>query len=272
MCYWKSRLDHQKPLEDLLRRRSEVRGRLEALPAEIERMRATIKHYTADLTAKSPWWRKLLGTPRDQVLDGHWQRLVALQADLRHFEQEHSLLEMQLENAKKVKKRFLEAQIARSAAEAKNRLKAQEHERFCSDALTNLEREFERTQFYIQPRDYRRGNAIDNYFRNALSDVVIAAFEHCCVFCGACDDLTFDHYGLPKNEGGNFVLILADKASIRLNIVVLCRGCNAMKGQRAHSFYFSDAQREQVTACQRALLESLLRDQKFLTLIKKWCS
>ena len=272
VCYWKGRLDHQKPLEDVLRRRSDVRGRLEALRAEIQRTEATIKHHAANPPVRFPWWRKLLGTPRDEVLDGHRQRSWELQADLRRLEDEQSRLEMQLQNAKKVKKRFLDAQVARNAAEAKNRLKAQEHERFCSEAFSNLDGKFERTQFFIQPRDYRRGNAIDNYFRNELSDVVIAAFGHCCVFCGARDDLTFDHYGLPKNEGGNFVLILADKASIRVNIVVLCRGCNAVKGQKSHSFHFSDAQQEQATACQRALLESLLRDHKFLSLIKKWCS
>jgi hypothetical protein len=39
-------------------------------------------------------------------------------------------------------------------------------------------------------------------------------------------------------------LILADKASICLNIVVLCRGCNASKGQLSYQLCFSDAQRD----------------------------
>lgn len=274
-CYWKSRLGRQKPLEELRRRHAEIRAQLKALPAEIEQTRAAIKHRTADLAAKTPWWRKLLGEllgTSDQVLSGHWQRLHALEVDLRHLEHEHSQIGHRIQERNKVKKRFLEAQVARTAAEAKKRLKAQEHERFCADALANLGREFERTQFYIQNRDYKRGNAIDNYFRKALPDVVIAAFEHRCVFCNARDDLTFDHYGLAKNEGGNFVLILADKASIRLNIVVLCRGCNAMKGERSYSTYFSVAQQAQVTACQKTLFESLLRDQEFLDRIKRWCS
>src|SRR5205823_384163 len=126
-----------------------------------------------------------------------------------------------------------------------------------------------RTNFYIQRYDYRRGNAIDNYFRR-IEDAVFTAFGHSCAFCCSSPDLTFDHYGLSKNEGGNFALILADKASIRLNIVVLCRGCNAAKGQRSYQLYFSDEQRDRVTTCQRVLLESLLADEEFLRLIKKW--
>ncbi len=43
-----------------------------------------------------------------------------------------------------------------------------------------------------------------------------------------------------------------------------------MKGERSYLNYFSDAQRDQVTIYQRALLENLLHDQNFLALIKKW--
>ena len=276
VCYWKSRLDNQKPLDELLRRRAEVRAQLKSLPVRIERLQAAIRQSNVELVAKTPWWwRELLaaftGWPRtDPVLVGHWQRLHEVEADLRQAENEHSRTESRIQEHKKVKKRFLSAQLTRSAHEVRERLEAQEHEKFCLDALTNLGREFDRIQFFIQGRDYKRGNSIDNYFRKTLSEIVIAAFEHRCVFCGAPDDLTFDHYGLPKNEGGNFVLILADKASIRLNIVVLCRGCNAMKGERSYLNYFSDAQRDQVTIYQRALLENLLHDQNFLALIKKW--
>ena len=320
VCYWKSRLDDQQPLDELLRQRAEVRAHLKSFPVRIERLRTAISHRNVELAAKIPWWRKLLGefletclphdklprcvfcgalvmrysttplklrpAPRcgacgataappglrrsDPVLAGHWQRLHQVEDDLRHAEKEHSRIENRIQEHNKVKKRFLNAQIARSEAETRKRLKAQEHERFCSDALTNLGQEFDRVHFFIQGRDYKRGNSIDNYFRKTLSEIVIAAFEHRCGFCGAPEDLTFDHYGLPKNEGGNFVLILADKASIRLNIVVLCRGCNAMKGERSYLNYFSDAQRDQVTIYQRALLESILHDQNFLALIKKW--
>lgn len=270
VCYWKSQLDRQKPLGEILSRRIEVRNRLEALPAEIKQMESTIERYTAEREAKFSWWRRFLGVPRDDVLDSYWGRLVALRGDLQNLERELSHFEGELAHAKHVKKKFLEAQIADRAASVRKRQLLKDHEKFCADALANLEREFDRSQFYIQTRDYKRGNKIDNYFRNEIPDVVMAAFGHSCVICGARDNITFDHYGLPKNEGGNFALILADRSSFRLNIVVLCRGCNAMKGERAHSFYLSDAQLEQANAYQKVLLERLLQEERFFALIKKW--
>src|SRR5215813_14618730 len=114
------------------------------------------------------------------------------------------------------------------------------------------------------------GGATPSTTISAVSRTVFTAFEHSCVRCGTGHNLTFDHYGLAKNEGGNFALILADKASIRLNIVVLCRACNAEKGQRSYQLYFSDAQRDRAMGCQRVLLDSLLCDEEFLKLIKKW--
>jgi hypothetical protein len=274
VCYWKDCLDRQKnQLEDFMRQRSEIRGQIESVTAQVQRLETDIEHHIANLPViKSSWWRGLLGPPRDEVLVGKYLHRLELQEDLKHLQGKQLQIESRLWTAKRAKKKFIEAVATRNATEEKRRLKAQEHERFCSETFHNLDRQFERTQFFIQPQDYRRGNAIDNYFRDKISDLVIAAFGNRCIFCGDHDDLTFDHYGLTKNEGGNFVLILADKSSIRINVAVLCRGCNAMKGQIAHSFHFSDDQQEQVKAGQRVLLEALLRDKKFLSLLKKWCS
>jgi len=286
VCYWKDLLDRQKkmPLEDLMRQRSEIRGQIESVTAKLQRLEADIKHHIdKHPVVMVPWWRTLHGgicdigkkvALPDKIIDGMRLRLGVPREELYNLVKKESQLKGEISRAKsaKVKKKFIEAVASRNATEEKRRLKAQEHERFCSETFHNLDRQFERTQFFIQPRDYRRGNAIDNYFRNNISDVVIAAFGNRCVFCGDHEDLTLDHYGLPKNEGGNFVLILADKSSFRVNVAVLCRSCNAMKGQIVHSFHLDDAQQEQAKASQRVLLETLLRDKRFISLLKKWCS
>lgn len=143
VCYWKSRLDYQEPLEDLLRQRSEVRVRLEALTPEIEGIQATIKHHLAERRANSSFWRDWLRdvfcADNDPVFHSLLQRSSALEGELERAKQKHSLIEMQIKNVKKVKKRFLGAHLSRSAAEAKNRLKAQEHKRFCSDRIGQTE-------------------------------------------------------------------------------------------------------------------------------------
>ena len=49
-----------------------------------------------------------------------------------------------------------------------------------------------------------------------------------CTFCGARDDLTTDHL-VPLAKGGTRRPTIAD-------VLVLCRGCNARKGDRAATF------------------------------------
>src|SRR5262249_4966672 len=269
VCYWKARFERQAPLEHLLKRRSEARARLDLLPSEIEKQKELLDLYSDALRRKAPWWRRFLGNWQDQTVEAHSRCVADLRTESWKLKEEHSRLQRAVENARTIKKKFLEAQLAQNAAAARRQVESEQHKKFCSVSSSNLVVELERANFYIQRHDYRRGNAIDNYFRR-IQDTVFTPFEHSCVRCGTGHNLTFDHYGLAKNEGGNFSLILADKASIRLNIVVLCRACNAEKGQRSYQLYFSDAQRDRAMGCQRVLLDSLLCNEEFLKLIKKW--
>lgn len=263
-------MERLEPLEDLLRRHGNIQTRMAALQGEIARTRTKIDQHTSELIANARWWQKLLGPPKDAFLDGHYRSLFTLQTEQRDLEEEQSRLEMAIRNAKKVRKRYLDSQIAANASQARRELKLKDHEKFCLASIADLDSEFDRTRYIIQHKDYRRGNPVDNYFRNALPDKVLAAFENSCAFCGGHSDLTFDHYGIPKNEGGNFALISSDKSSIRLNIVVLCRGCNAAKGQCHFMIFFNPVQKERIEFHQKRLLETLLADEGFLALVRKW--
>jgi len=257
------------PVDDLRKRVSEIRVRLETLRKEIETLERVSREYHVALQGRASLWRRVLGQCIDATLRSYWERHVILQNEQSELEQENAYLETELEHAQNVKKRYIEAKLGRNATDAAIRAIVKKRDEFCTATIKNLEGEFDRKNFHIQPKDYRRGNAIDNYFRK-IEDVVFEAFNHCCVMCGTTHDLTFDHYGLSKNEGGNFALILADKTSIRLNIVILCRGCNSSKAQRGHLLLFDDAQRNTVVSSHRELLEHLLGDRVFLALIDKW--
>lgn len=50
--------------------------------------------------------------------------------------------------------------------------------------------------------------------------LVLERDEHCCVLCGATDDLTLDHI-FPQSLGGS---------GHPINLRVLCRSCNSRKG------------------------------------------
>jgi hypothetical protein len=270
VCYWKDRAERSQPLEDLRNRLSEVRARLDVLPREIASLEQITTEYHAKLRNQTPWWRKLAGSWVDETLRSHWNRRFVLDDELRKLKDETRNLESAIQNNKTAKKRSLEAQLARNVAEARKRTETEKHDKFCAASIENLRGEFDRKYFFVQPKDYRRGNSIDNYFRK-IEEKVLGAFSHCCVFCNTSHDLTFDHYALSKNEGGNFALITADKVSIRLNIVVLCRGCNAAKSQCDYLTFFNDAQRERAASYQNVLLNILLTDKLFLGLVKKWC-
>src|SRR5208282_2436268 len=128
----------------------------------------------------------------------------------------------------------------------------------------------DRTLYFVQPKDYRRGNVIDNYIRSSFAASVLTAFDNACAFCKCNHDLTFDHYGLTKNEGGNFILIAKDKKAIKINLVVLCRGCNSMKGQQVYSTFFDENMRRALRTHQERLLAVVLEDANLMKLIQKW--
>lgn len=190
--------------------------------------------------------------------------------DLEKLQRELNALNASIREVRETKKRLQHAQAVQAASSRRRALEGQRQQAFARQSEANLNNEFSRELYCIQPKDYRRGNAIDNYFRNRIPDVVMSAFDHRCVFCGSDHDLTFDHYGLTKNEGGNFVLISGDLASIRVNIVVLCRACNSEKGQLSFFSHFGTSTRQSVTVDQRRLLEALLADQAFMGIIRDW--
>lgn len=129
---------------------------------------------------------------------------------------------------------------------------------------------FDRNIFIIRQRDYKRGNLVDNFFRNEISLKIINAFENKCLKCGSVHDLTLDHFAIPKNEGGNFILFTKDTSSIKLNIVVLCRSCNASKGERNFMSYFEDQELNKAIEYQKKLLKFLLECNKCLQIIQRW--
>jgi len=129
---------------------------------------------------------------------------------------------------------------------------------------------FERSLFRIRKKDYKRGNRIDNYLRKDILGEVLKAFDTKCLNCEGTYDLTLDHFAIPKNEGGNFVLWLVDPGCIKLNVIVLCRGCNASKGEIPSSLFFTPEKLALALHNQETLLAYLLTSEPAGRLIRKW--
>ncbi|USN99125.1 MAG: hypothetical protein H6810_00135 [Phycisphaeraceae bacterium] len=148
-------------------------------------------------------------------------------------------LKSEISDHKKLKNKCQKAIVFRQARLASQRASASLLCEFEHNTAAATDAEFDRDRFVISKKDYRRGNAIDNYFRVHLSDLAISAFSGHCLVCGSSQSLTLDHYGLAKNEGGNLVLLLKDGVGFRMNFVVLCQGCNSAKSDRDYRMFFS---------------------------------
>jgi hypothetical protein len=269
-CYWKRRYESCESIPDLQRKRTEIQQRLAILDTEVPKAKKTLDEYSLRLHVVTPWFKRLFGPPTDSTLKAYEEQYQALYWEQSSLRSKLDHIPIAIERTRSTKKRFSEAQLARAAVDRRQKLQHQEQAEFADRSAGSLASPFERTHFHIQAKDYRRGNAIDNYCRNILEDAILTAFDHCCTFCGCDHDLAFDHYGLTKNEGGNFILLSSDKQSLRINLVVLCRVCNSMKAQRLHHHFFTEDQQQAILAHQQRFLSTVLSDAHFMKLIHKW--
>ena len=106
----------QQPIENLRKRHSDVRVRLEALPKEIEAVKQVLLQYHAALKRRAPWWRRLTGTWINGTLRSYQERKFSLEGELWKLKQENSSLERAIKEATYAKRRFREAQLAARGA------------------------------------------------------------------------------------------------------------------------------------------------------------
>lgn len=270
LCYWRDQFSRCEPLPTLTKSLRDISSRLGALSESVSQARRTLDEYRAHLQATAPWLKRLFATPSDARLIELTERFSALSSEQRELRSKLDGTKRAVAAAKHAKERLTQAELARIAAERKAKQEQEEHADYNDQSERNLENSFDRSLFFIHPHDYRRGNAIDNYCRATFFDSILAAFDHQCSFCGCTDDLTFDHYGLTKNEGGNFVLLASDKRSLRVNVVVLCRGCNSTKGQRPYHQFFDDTRQLAIIEHHKRFLADVLGDRRFQKLLRKW--
>ena len=81
--------------------------------------------------------------------------------------------------------------------------------------------------YHIVGPDYRRDSRIDTYYRASFSQTLSRAFDgHCCKCGEGMSQLEFDHFWLPKYQGGNF--LMRSKTGLYVNNAIpLCRSCNS---------------------------------------------
>ncbi len=257
-------------LQILLQLRGIIRSKQADTETAIKQAKAERTCLVAQLLGRQPWWKKWLhSVPTDESLDTLVARILRLEQELRNLISESQHTKRGIESARRTRKQFDVASRNRALLSRHQGRVEETRDRFDASCRT-ISITIDRSKLNIRKQDYKRGNRLDNHFRNDIATNVMAAFENKCLHCGGNSDLTLDHFALPKNEGGNFVLWVKDDGTIRLNVVVLCRSCNSAKGELSHIDFFAPEKQSQAIACQGRLLEFVLASEPTLRVIKRW--
>ena len=270
-CYWNGKINQYPKLDELLTYRSNLRKGLN--PAEVKRDKfLTYLNKCKEKREKVSFIKRFFGYHKyDKLCFTLHKKANEASLIYNRIKSDIATNENLIKSLKKAKKEFSLANICRYSHEERINIIAQNKKLFLEKTQDNLYTNvFDRNLFIIRQRDYKRGNLVDNFFRNEISSKIINAFENQCLKCGSVHDLTLDHFAIPKNEGGNFILFTKDTSSIKLNIVVLCRSCNASKGERNFMSYFDYHELSKAIEHQEKLLEFLLECNKCLQIIQKW--
>jgi 5-methylcytosine-specific restriction endonuclease McrA len=297
--HWKRRIAKGEHiplnLSEIEQERESVRRQIaefESRIAPLAEMHAECEQsFIKDVWESQPWWRRVLPRPTneklldlgreqtpeslkrlaDQILDLR-VKACPLRHRLRELEMEESFIQALAEETKRdaVKQREIaerRQQLDRRRALQEQKRKQLEEEQ---ESIRALAAQFDRHQFLIRNKDYKRGNAVDNFIRRELLDDVLNAFSQRCAVCGNSSSLVLDHFGIPKNEGGNFVLYDHVAQSYTLNVAVLCQSCNSAKGERPFYEVLSQTQIEEVERIHVSLLPQLLGVAAFRKALAKW--
>lgn len=91
--------------------------------------------------------------------------------------------------------------------------------------------------YFIVPKDYTRTSPIEKFYEKYVGDLIANHFGKCCgcntLHMGE-NKLEFDHFWLPKSQGGIYTMRSHDGYYVN-NCIPLCPECNKLKG--AKSFY-----------------------------------
>ncbi|MFO0905828.1 MAG: hypothetical protein U0939_22660 [Pirellulales bacterium] len=168
------------------------------------------------------------------------------------------------------RKRRISEVLAARESRHKEELNRQLQMRRDESRRESLESKYKRSDMLVRERDYKRGNLVDNYFRNHLRERIAAAFGFSCVGCSSPESLVLDHWAIPKNEGGNFVLCRSDTRQLYLNVVVLCQSCNSSKGELKPVQWIGVDRAEQVDETLTQLMAELWATSEFRRVSMKW--
>lgn len=89
----------------------------------------------------------------------------------------------------------------------------------------------DREDYIILGRDFARGTSKERSFVKKYRNILFGLYNNQCAVCKATNSLDLDHFGIPKYEGGCFVMHHRNGMKV-CNAVPLCEKCNRSKGKK----------------------------------------
>lgn len=128
----------------------------------------------------------------------------------------------------------------------------------------------QRDSLLIRDADYKRGNALENFVRDDWVSAIHEAYSDQCFLCSSTTDLTLDHLWIPKNEGGNLVMLIRDGTLLVSNVLLLCRSCNSAKGETPVKKFFTFDQLDNLLTIQKGLSSKMMTDKRLIRIASRW--
>ncbi|MGI6570029.1 MAG: hypothetical protein ACOX27_03050 [Caldicoprobacterales bacterium] len=258
-------------VEELERRISALTSEIETLKKEITRLND--EYLYIDQQNKSWLWHLMNYLGVDIRSSKTKNKLLILKSTIYEFEKKAEFSNDELYFYLALKKRnIISASIRyKHRIEVKKQLRQNKIDKRQIDFKQITETVgYSRNEFLIRKMDYKRGNLLDNYVRNVLSEYIFDVFQNKCISCERQDELTLDHFWLPKNEGGNFIMLHTETLILVNNTIVLCRSCNSSKGDREYKDFFTLKQIECIIRYHKKLSEFFQTDKSICAIASKW--
>ena len=99
--------------------------------------------------------------------------------------------------------------------------------------------------YKIVNSDYARGFKKETEYRARYEECLRQVFGNQCVKCGKMSGLAIDHFFLPKNYGGCFVMETVEGQKLN-NAIILCASCNSSKSDHSFRDFFDDEELERI--------------------------
>ncbi len=109
----------------------------------------------------------------------------------------------------------------------------------------------------LKNEDWSRDSRIEDFYKKHFwYDLAKAFGGHCCRCSEGMCELEFDHFWLPKAEGGNFAMRHQEGYYVN-NCIPLCRSCKASKGSNSYVDFFNAKEIEYMVTINHSLTASL---------------